>query len=99
VLENEEIEGLLSSSAQLTTEREGLDPWTLYLYAMKSPATKEKYVMRLGKFLNFLNPQKGETLEDKIEPLQRKEEMIMFGLSITSSSLYNYSKNALTVKK
>jgi hypothetical protein len=65
VLENEEIEGLLSSSAQLTTEREGLDPWTLYLYAMKSPATKEKYVMRLGKFLNFLNPQKGETLEDK----------------------------------
>jgi hypothetical protein len=98
VLENKEIEGL-SSSAQVIIEREGLDPWTLYHYAMKSPATKEKYVMRLGKFLNFLNPQKGETLEDKIEPLQRKEEMIMFGLSITSSSLYNYSKNALTVKK
>ena len=26
------------------------DPWTLYLYAIKSPATKEKYLMRLGKF-------------------------------------------------
>jgi hypothetical protein len=46
-------------------EREGLDSWTLYLYAMKSPATKEKYVMRLGKFLNFLNLLEGEALEDK----------------------------------
>jgi integrase len=33
------------------------DPWTLYLYAMRSPATKEKYLMRLGKFLDFLNLQ------------------------------------------
>lgn len=31
------------------------DPWTLYLYAMSSPATKEKYLIRLGKFLNSLN--------------------------------------------
>jgi hypothetical protein len=29
------------------------DPWTLYLYAMRSPATKEKYLMRLGKFFRF----------------------------------------------
>ena len=46
-------------------EREGLDPWTLYLYAMKSPATKEKYLMRLGKFLDFLNLLEGGTLQDK----------------------------------
>ena len=32
-----------------------LDPWMLYLYAMKSPATKEKYLMRLGRFLDFVN--------------------------------------------
>jgi len=30
------------------------DPWTLYLYAMKSPAT-ENYLLRLGKFLDFMN--------------------------------------------
>jgi hypothetical protein len=24
------------------------DPWVLYLYAIKSPATKEKYLIRLG---------------------------------------------------
>jgi hypothetical protein len=39
VLENKEIEGQ-PSSAQVTIERRGLDPWTLYLYSMKSPATK-----------------------------------------------------------
>jgi hypothetical protein len=39
------------------------DPWTLYLYAMRSPETKEKYLMRLGKFLGFLGIQ--GTLEDK----------------------------------
>jgi hypothetical protein len=39
------------------------NPWMLYLYAMRSPATKEKYLMRLGKFLDFLNLQ--GTLENK----------------------------------
>ena len=39
------------------------DPWRLYLYAMRSPETKEKYLMRLGKFLGFLGFQ--GTLEDK----------------------------------
>jgi hypothetical protein len=53
VLENKEVEGSSSSSSTVTIERGGLDPWTLYLYAMKSPATKEKYLMRLGKFLDF----------------------------------------------
>jgi integrase len=30
------------------------DVWTLYLYAMKSPVTREKYQIRFGKFLNFV---------------------------------------------
>jgi integrase len=45
-----------------------LDPWMLYLYAIKSPATKEKYLMRLGRFLDFVNMQevnKKSKLEDK----------------------------------
>jgi len=33
------------------------DPWALYLYAMKSPATREKYLIRLGKFLDFAGLQ------------------------------------------
>ena len=98
MLENKETGELLSASA-VTIERTGLDPWTLYLYAMRSPATKEKYLMRLGKFLDFLNIQKGGTLADKARALQRKEEMIIFGPSTASSISYNYSKNVLTVKK
>jgi hypothetical protein len=65
MLENKEREGSSSASSTVTIERGGLDPWTLYLYAMKSPATKEKYLMRLGKFLDFLHLQEGETLEDE----------------------------------
>ena len=41
---------------QVTIERRALDPWILYLYAMRSPAaTKEKYLMKFERFLNFLN--------------------------------------------
>ena len=49
---------------------EELDPWTLYLYSIKSPATKEKYLLRLGKFLDYLNFQ--GALEDKARAFARK---------------------------
>ena len=41
-----------------------LDHWTLYLYAMKSPVTRDKYQKRLGKFFDFLRLE-GNTIEDK----------------------------------
>jgi site-specific recombinase XerC len=40
------------------------NPWTLYLYAMKSPVTRDKYQKRLGKFFDFLRVE-GSTIEDK----------------------------------
>jgi hypothetical protein len=40
------------------------DHWTLYLYAMKSPVTRDKYQKRLGKFFDFLRLE-GNTIEDK----------------------------------
>jgi hypothetical protein len=33
------------------------DPWMIFLYALKAPATKEKYIQRLTKFLDFLGYQ------------------------------------------
>jgi hypothetical protein len=30
-----------------------VDPWALYLYAMKAPITRDKYQRRLAKFLEF----------------------------------------------
>jgi hypothetical protein len=67
--QEEEKRGPVSlSEVKEVAVAEDLDPWMLYLYAMKSPATKEKYLMRLGRFLDFVNPQevnKNSSLEDK----------------------------------
>ena len=33
------------------------DPWMIFLYALKAPATRDKYIQRLTKFLDFLGYQ------------------------------------------
>lgn len=38
--------------------------WSLYLYAMKSPVTRQKYQKRLEKFFDFLKLE-GNTIEEK----------------------------------
>jgi integrase len=38
----------------ITLEASTTDPWTLFLYALKAPATRDKYIQRLMKFLDFL---------------------------------------------
>ena len=60
-------EGIEQGTKLITNENsDSADPWTLYLYAMKSPATKEKYLLRLGKFLDFLYPMHSHmTAQDK----------------------------------
>ena len=40
------------------------DIWSLYLFALKSPVTREKYKIRLEKFFNFLDLE-GKTVEEK----------------------------------
>jgi hypothetical protein len=40
------------------------NPWTLYLYAMKSPVTRDKYQKRLGKFFDFIRLE-GDSIEEK----------------------------------
>src|SRR5687767_12188748 len=37
-----------------TTVTTATDPWMLFLYALKAPATRDKYIERLTKFLDFL---------------------------------------------
>lgn len=51
MLENKEIEGP-SPSVQVTIERRALDPWILYLYAMKSPAATKVFdeIRKIFKF-------------------------------------------------
>jgi NAD(P)-dependent dehydrogenase (short-subunit alcohol dehydrogenase family) len=52
--------------ARVLTETKS-DPWALYLYALKSPATKEKYLLRLGKFLDFADLKKSAGASKGIE--------------------------------
>jgi hypothetical protein len=60
---SEKLTGISSSEIVQTTASEQ-DPWTLYLYAMKLPVTKEKYQRRLGHFFYFLDLS-GESTQDK----------------------------------
>jgi hypothetical protein len=38
----------------ITLETTATDPWMLFLYTLKAPATRDKYIQRLTKFLDFL---------------------------------------------
>ena len=51
------------------------NPCTLYLYAMKSPVTRDKYQKRLGKFFDFLRLEGSTTEEQKVGAFEiaRKE--------------------------
>ena len=44
------------------------DPWLLFLYALRAPSTKEKYIQRLVKFLDFLGYSNFHKLEFYYEP-------------------------------
>jgi hypothetical protein len=40
-------------------EAENLDPWSLYIYAMKAPMTRDRYKTRLAKFFDFIGLELG----------------------------------------
>ncbi|HEY6166264.1 MAG TPA: hypothetical protein VIW25_15290 [Nitrososphaeraceae archaeon] len=44
-----------------STGSEQLDPWSLYIYAMKAPMTRDRYETRLAKFLDFIGMLQGGT--------------------------------------
>lgn len=39
------------------------DPYSLFIFAINSPSTKEKYAPRLNKFFDFINPN--GTIQEK----------------------------------
>ena len=47
-----------------TIQSEELDPWSLFIYAMKAPMTRNRYQTRLAKFLDFIGIA-GTSLEDR----------------------------------
>jgi hypothetical protein len=57
--EDAKIVTINSTDSELnpTTTTTLTDPWMLFLYALKAPATKEKYIQKLIKFLDILGYQ------------------------------------------
>ena len=47
-----------------SSELEELDPWSLYIYAMKAPMTRDRYKTRLAKFLTFIGIA-GNTVQEQ----------------------------------
>jgi hypothetical protein len=61
----------------LEQERSELDPWSLYIYAMKAPMTRDRYKTRLAKFLDFIGIEtESETrsLEEKARAFAKKSK-------------------------
>jgi hypothetical protein len=48
-------------------KEEKVDPWSLYIYAMKAPMTRDRYQTRLAKFFDFIGQEIGQgiKLEDR----------------------------------
>ena len=47
-------------------EEEGFaDPFSIFVYALRSPDTKESYFRRLRRFLDSINFCKGETMDKR----------------------------------
>lgn len=62
----------VATETKLQTPAEAsTDPWELYLYAIRAPATKAKYSQRLRKFLEFSGYEQA-TLEDKARAFAAK---------------------------
>ena len=66
-----------SSSAMM------MDPWSLFIYGMKAPMTREKYTGRLAKFFDFIGHDVGTRA---CKGLHRKgQERAELGISYCSA--------------
>jgi integrase len=54
-----------------SSELEQLDPWSLYIYAMKAPMTRDRYQTRLAKFLTFIGIA-GNTVQEQSRAFAKK---------------------------
>jgi hypothetical protein len=54
-----------------SSELEELDPWSLYIYAMKAPMTRDRYQTRLAKFLAFIGIS-GNTVQERSRAFAKK---------------------------
>ena len=66
------IKGVKKKVSELKNNEE-LGIWKLYLFALKSPLTREKYQKRMEKFFDFIGME-GKTVEEKSLSFVKKSE-------------------------
>jgi hypothetical protein len=57
---------------QKAIESKELDPWSLFIFAMKAPMTKDRYKTRVAKFFDFIGLDEGQNVEDKARIFARR---------------------------
>ena len=67
------IKGVKKKVLELKNSEE-LGIWKLYLFALKSPLTREKYQNRMEKFFNFVGME-GKTVEEKSLRFMKKSDL------------------------
>ncbi len=85
-----------------STTTEGLesDPWMLYIYGIKAPATKAKYCQRLRVFLEFIGYNDAEChLRIKLVHLLKKQGRIIRMLSIVCSPSFRCNESDSTERE
>ena len=53
-------------------EEEFTDPYSMFVYAIRSPYTKESYFRRLRRFFDFFNFYKRETMDKRCNSFDYK---------------------------
>ena len=55
-------------------EASSTDPWSLFLYGMKAPMTREKYRGRLAKFFDFIGLTDSSTMEERAKAFTERSK-------------------------
>ena len=55
-------------------EQSQLDPWKLFLNAMRAPMTSDRYQTRVAKFFDFIG-MRGKTIEQKASIFAKKGKL------------------------
>jgi ABC-type dipeptide/oligopeptide/nickel transport system ATPase component len=69
--EEEEVEQL---------QQENVDPYTLFVYGIRSPYTKESYFRRLRGFFDAINLEKGITFEERCNTFAYKATVLRMSI-------------------
>lgn len=57
----------MQSEEEIASSTTMMDPWSIFLYGMKAPMTREKYRGRLVKFFDFVDLTDTSTMEERVK--------------------------------